>query len=159
LNNYQWVSALLNTRLPEQVMRLFGKKKRNNGFLTFTIVSVVLSALTAVLFRNNRMMKPLRNMAQKTDFPRSFMPNMNAIAEFASELGLTNKAMKKAKHSAMKMDEHQKSGNPVASSHVHANEEQNQASFEHLATAMQATGDLNNDQIKHLTDQIVNNNK
>lgn len=142
MNRSAWMSALMNSNIPQNLMKMFGYKRKKSRSMTYSVMGVVASAAAAFAFRN-RMGNGMRQLFQNTNASSAFnKPVAAGITEFAKEItsGLDmNKTNKTTGfHSTT-------STNPESSQMINQ-----------IASAAKETG--NNQQVDHLANQLIKRN-
>ncbi|MBT2661142.1 hypothetical protein [Bacillus sp. ISL-45] len=142
MNRTAWISALMRSNIPQNMMKMFGNRRKRNRSMTYSIMGVVASAAAAYLFRN-RMGDGMRQLFQNSNAGTAFNKPMAAgITEFAKEFtsGLdTNKANKTTGFQSAT------STNPESSQMINQ-----------IASAAQEAG--NSQQVDHLANQLIKRN-
>lgn len=86
MNRTAWISALMRSDIPQNMMKMFGYKRKRNRSMTFSVMGVVASAAAAFMFRN-RMGNGMRQLFQKSNTGTAFNKPVTAgITEFAKEI-------------------------------------------------------------------------
>ncbi|MBT2681055.1 hypothetical protein J7E38_18860 [Bacillus sp. ISL-35] len=92
MNRSAWMSALMKSNIPQNLMKMFGYKRKKSRSMTFSIMGVVASAAAAFAFRN-RMGDGMKQLFQNTSTGNSFNRPVSAgLTEFAKEItsGMTD---------------------------------------------------------------------
>ncbi|MCM3573984.1 MULTISPECIES: hypothetical protein [Mesobacillus] len=142
MNRSAWISALMRSNIPQNMMKMFGYRPKRNRSMTYSIMGVVASAAAAFIFRN-QMGNGMRQLFQNTNASSAFnKPVAAGITEFAKEItsGLDmNKTNKTTGfHSTT-------STNPESSQMINQ-----------IASAAKETG--NSQQVDHLANQLIKRN-
>jgi hypothetical protein len=142
MNRSAWISALMRSNLPQNMMKMFGYRRKRNRSMTYSIMGVVASAAAAFIFRN-RMGDGMRQLFQNTNASTAFnKPVAAGLTEFAKEItsGLdTNKTNKTTGFQSTT------STNPESSQMINQ-----------IATAAKETG--NSQQVDNLANQLIKRN-
>jgi hypothetical protein len=142
MNRSAWISALMRSNIPQNMMNMFGNRRKRNRSMTYSIMGVVASAAAAFIFRN-RMGDGMRQLFQNSNAGTAFnKPVAAGITEFAKEItsGLdTNKTNKTTDfHSTT-------STNPESTQMINQ-----------IASAAKETG--NSQQVDNLANQLIKRN-
>lgn len=142
MNRSAWISALMRSNIPQNMMKMFGYRRKRNRSMTYSVMGVVASAAAAFVFRN-RMGNGMRQLFQNSNRGTAFNKPMAAgITEFAKEItsGLdTNKTNKTTGFNSTS------STNP-----------ENSQMINQIATVAKETG--NSQQVDNLANQLVKRN-
>jgi gas vesicle protein len=142
MNRSAWISTLMKSNVPQNMMKMFGYRRKRNRSMTYSIMGVVASAAAALIFRN-RMGDGMRQLFQNSNAGAAFnKPMAGGITEFAKEItsGLdSNKANSTTGfHSTT-------STNPESSQMINQ-----------IASAAKETG--NSQQVDQLANQLIKRN-
>lgn len=88
------MSTLMKSNMPQNLMRMFGYRRRKSRSMTYSMMGVLASAAAAFVFRN-RMGNGMRQLFQNTNARTAFNKPMAAgITEFAKEItsGMNSKS-------------------------------------------------------------------
>ncbi|MBS8264366.1 hypothetical protein DYI25_07955 [Mesobacillus boroniphilus] len=142
MNRSAWISSLMRSNIPQNMMKMFGYRRKRNRSMTYSIMGVVASAAAAFMFRN-RMGDGMRQLFQNSNAGTAFnKPVAAGITEFAKEItsGLdTNKTNKTT----------------GIQSTTSTNPESNQM-INQIASAAKETG--NSQQVDNLANQLIKRN-
>lgn len=93
MNRSAWISALMKSNVPQNLMKTFGYRRKRNRSMSYSLMGVAVSAAAAYLFRNR--MGGMRQLFQNSNMDSGFnRPVSPALTEFAKELtgGMKNEA-------------------------------------------------------------------
>lgn len=95
MNSYAWLSALMRSNIPQNVMKTFGYKRKKNRSMTYSLAGIVASAAAAYMLRNRRggIGQLFQNTNMKNNLQSAFnKPMATGLTEFAKEFtsGLNN---------------------------------------------------------------------
>ncbi|WP_226641955.1 hypothetical protein [Mesobacillus subterraneus] len=86
MNRSAWISTLMKSNIPQNMMKMFGYKRKRNRSMTYSIMGVVASAAAAFIFRN-RNGNGMRQLFPNSNAGPTFNKPMAAgITEFAKEI-------------------------------------------------------------------------
>ncbi|MGV2938774.1 hypothetical protein AB5I83_04225 [Mesobacillus sp. LC4] len=86
MNRSAWISTLMKSNIPQNMMKMFGYKRKRNRSMTYSIIGVVASAAAAFIVRN-RNGNGMRQLFQNSNAASTFNKPMAAgITEFAKEI-------------------------------------------------------------------------
>lgn len=86
MNRSALISSMMKSNIPQNMMKMFGYKRKRNRSMTYSIVGVAVSAAAAFLFRN-RMGDGMRQLFQNSNAGTSLnKPMASGITEFAKEI-------------------------------------------------------------------------
>lgn len=142
MNRSAWISALMRSNIPQNMMKMFGYRPKRNRSMTYSIMGVVASAAAAFIFRN-QMGNGMRQLFQNTNASSAFnKPVAAGITEFAKEitsgLDMNKTNQTTGFHSTT-------STNPESSQMINQ-----------IASAAKETG--NSQQVDHLANQLIKRN-
>ncbi|CAM4023989.1 hypothetical protein [Mesobacillus thioparans] len=84
MNRSAWMSALMKSNISQNLMKMFGYKRKKSRSMTYSIMGVVASAAAAYAFRNR---DGMRQLFQNTSTGNSFNRPVSAgLTEFAKEI-------------------------------------------------------------------------
>lgn len=95
LNNL--ITALFNTGIRQNVLKMFGRRRKNRGIMWASLIGLGLSAATFAFRRNrnNNMLNPFQKLINNMNFRKAGkMPNMTALTEFSKEIMPNKNPMK-----------------------------------------------------------------
>jgi hypothetical protein len=139
MNRSAWISTLMRSNIPQNLMKTFGYKRKRNRSMTFSLMGVAASAVAAYLFRNR--MGGMRQLFQNTNMQPAYnKPLASGITEFAKEItsGLDAKSKTTGFHSTS-------STNPESSQIINQ-----------IASTVKETG--NGQQVDELTNKLIKHN-
>lgn len=142
MNRSAWISTLMKSNISQNMMKMFGYRRKRNRSMTYSIMGVVASAAAAFLFRN-RMGDGMRHLFQNSSTGTAFNKPMAAgITEFAKEItsGLD-----------MNKTEHSTGFHSTSSTNPESSQMINQ-----IATAAKEPG--NSQQVENLANQLIKRN-
>jgi hypothetical protein len=85
MNRSAWISALMRSNLPQNIMRTFGYRRKRNRNMGYSLMGVAVSAAAAYLFRNR--MGGMRQLFQNSNMSTGYnRPVTAGLTEFAREL-------------------------------------------------------------------------
>lgn len=93
MNRSAWISALMKSNVPQNLMKTFGYRRKSNRSMRYSLMGVAVSAAAAYLFRNR--MGGMRQLFQNTNMDTGINRQVSAgLTEFARELtgGMNNQA-------------------------------------------------------------------
>ncbi|WP_052442150.1 hypothetical protein [Mesobacillus selenatarsenatis] len=142
MNRSAWISTLMRTNIPQNMMKMFGYRRKRNRSMTYSIVGVVASAAAAFLFRN-RMGDGMRQLFQNSNAGTAFnKPVAAGLTEFAKEI---TSGLNTGKSSPSNGFHSTTSTNPESSQMINQ-----------IASAAKETG--NSQQVDHLANQLIKRN-
>lgn len=139
MNRSAWISTLMRSNIPQNLMKTFGYKRKRNRSMAYSLMGVAASAAAAFIFRNQ--MGGMRQLFQKSNMQTSFNKPMAAgITEFAKEItsGLDAKSKTTGFHSTS-------STNPESSQIINQ-----------IASTVKETS--NGQQVDELTNKLIKHN-
>lgn len=85
MNRSAWISTLMRSNIPQNMMKTFGYKRKRNRSMTYSLMGVAVSAAAAYLFKNR--MGGMRQLFQNNNSQAGFnRPISPGLTEFAKEI-------------------------------------------------------------------------
>jgi hypothetical protein len=84
MNYSSWISMLMRSNIPQNMMKTFGYKRKRKRSMTYSLMGVAASAAAAYLFRNQ--MGGMRQLFQNSNLQSAYQKPAAGITEFAKEL-------------------------------------------------------------------------
>lgn len=142
MNRSAWVSTLMKSNIPQNMMKMFGYRRKKNRSMTYSIMGVVASAAAAYIFRN-RMGDGMRQLFQNSNAGTALnKPMASGITEFAKEI-------------TSGLDSNKTNHTTGFHSTTSTNPESSQM-INQIASAAKETG--NSQQVENLANQLIKRN-
>ncbi|WP_079509266.1 hypothetical protein [Mesobacillus jeotgali] len=143
MNRSAWMSALMKSNIPQNLMNMFGYKRKKSRSMTYSILGMVASAAAAFAFRN-RMGDGMRQLFQNSNSGNMLnRPISSGLTEFAEEVTSGMMEGKTANHST---GYHSTSSTSPESSQI----------INQIASAVKQEGD--SQQVNQMTDRLIKQN-
>jgi len=85
MNRSAWISTLMRSNIPQNMMKTFGYKRKRNRSMAYSLMGVAVSAAAAYLFKNR--MGGMGQLFQNTNMQKGFNRPVSAgLTEFAKEI-------------------------------------------------------------------------